>query len=105
MTERLPPVVETALYRIVQEALTNVIKHAQATRVDISLHRQAHMVRCSVCDNGVGYDVRTVAEARTRQGLGLLGIRERLEALGGTLAITSSPGQGTTLVVTIPLES
>jgi len=102
---RLPPLIETALYRIVQEALTNVTKHAQATRCKIQLQREARRIRCVIQDNGVGFDVPTVLAQRGERGLGLIGIRERLDALGGTLQLTSAPGQGTELSITIPLET
>lgn len=102
---RLPPQIETALYRIVQEALTNVTKHARSTRVNIRLGRKDRRVRCSVQDDGKGFDVDAVFGGRARRGLGLLGIRERVNALGGTLQITSAPRQGTELSVTIPVEA
>lgn len=102
---RLPPQTETALYRIVQEALTNVTKHACPTRVNIWLERDDRGVRCSVQDDGKGFDVAAVLGGQARRGLGLLGIRERVNALGGTLQITSAPSQGTELSVTIPVEA
>ncbi len=105
ITERLPPVVETALYRIVQEALTNVTKHAKATCTTVHVEREGRVVRCSVRDDGVGFDVSAASARRGEQGLGLIGIRERLDALGGTLQIASTPGQGTELVITISLEA
>lgn len=104
MTERLPPAVETALYRIVQEALTNVIKHAHATRAAISLWREQAQLHCSVEDDGAGFDPAVAADASGRRGLGLIGIRERLRELGGTLGIKSRPGRGATLSLEIPLE-
>lgn len=105
ITERLRPVIETALYRIVQEALTNVTKHAKATCAAVQVEREGRVVRCSVRDDGVGFDVSAASARRGEQGLGLIGIRERLDALGGTLQIASTPGQGTELVITIPLEA
>ncbi len=96
---RLPPEVETAIYRIVQEALTNVLRHAQATRVDVLLERRGDQVVAIVEDNGVGFD----AEAAQRSGrLGLLGMRERAEMLNGRLMIESAPGAGTTVFVEVP---
>jgi PAS domain S-box-containing protein len=101
---RLTPLVETAFYRSVQEALTNVGRHAQATRVLIEIRRGRGAVQCSVRDDGRGFDVSAVPSRRGEGGLGLIGIRERAAALGGTLAIRSAPGEGTELVITIPLE-
>lgn len=97
---RLPPAVETALYRIVQEALTNAAKHACAESVKIELACTPRKVSCSIRDNGVGFVPHSEGAV---QGLGLLGIRERLNALGGTLRLISGPGQGTTILADIPL--
>jgi len=95
---RLPPEVETALYRIVQESLTNIVKHARAGRVSILVGRKADSVTVVVEDDGVGFD-----PARTREeGLGLIGMRERVSLLGGRLAIESRPGAGTTFVAEVP---
>jgi len=102
---RLPPLIETALYRIVQEALTNVTKHARATRVMVRLRREASRIRCVIQDDGIGFDAPTVLARRGERGLGLIGIQERLFPLGGSLEITSSPGRGTALSITIPLET
>ena len=103
--KRLPHVIETALYRIVQEALTNVTKHAQATRVTVCLQREDQMVRCSIRDNGIGFDSAVVLAPRIERGLGFVGIQERLNSLGGKLQIVSFPGRGTELLITIPLET
>jgi signal transduction histidine kinase/CHASE1-domain containing sensor protein len=101
---RLAPPIETALYRIMQEGLTNIIKHAAATQVHLQLRRDKRMVHGLIHDNGAGFAVDQVMHRKGSQGLGLLGIRERLEALGGTLQITSAPGQGTTLQITLPVD-
>ena len=103
--ERLSPVLETALYRIIQEALTNVSRHAQAKHAGIRLWHAEHEVRCIVVDDGVGFDAEGVLRPGGHTGLGLMGMRERLAAVGGALAITTAPGRGTELVVTIPKES
>lgn len=100
LDRRLPPQIETALYRILQEALSNVSKHAQARRVDIRIRQAAGRLRCSVVDDGIGFD-----PTRAQPGLGLLGIRERLAALGGTLVTATKPGLGTRLAMKIPLGS
>jgi len=102
----LPLVVETTIYRIVQESLTNAMKHACASQVAIGLSRGARALRCVIRDNGRGFDVPTVLARRgTERGLGLPGILERVAALGGALHIGSSPGAGTQLDITIPLET
>ena len=98
---RLAPAVETALYRIMQEGLTNIAKHAAATHVDLRLWRDDERVHGLLRDDGVGFAVEHVLGQTGHRGLGLLGIQERLEALGGTLQITSAPGQGTTLQITL----
>ena len=96
---RLPPAVETNVYRIVQEALTNVVRHAQATRIDVLLEQRGDQMVAIVEDDGVGFD----AEAARQSGrLGLLGMRERAEMLGGTLAVESTPGSNTTIYVEVP---
>lgn len=103
--QRPPQHIETALYRIVQEALTNASKHARATQVRIQLRLEDGRVCCSVRDDGRGFDVTTTLAAHGERGLGLIGIQERAAALHGTLEIRSAAGQGTELLVTIPLES
>jgi PAS domain S-box-containing protein len=103
--KRLPAATETALYRIVQEVLTNVTKHAQATRVRIRFQRDGRLLRCSIRDNGVGFDVLAATTRRGSRGLGLIGIQERLNAVGGTLSIHSAPGSGTELIITTPAEA
>jgi two-component system, NarL family, sensor histidine kinase UhpB len=102
---RLPAAIETALYRIIQEALNNITRHAAARNVWIALDRNAKKIDCSIRDNGVGFNVPTRCQERGNRGLGLIGIQERLIAIGGTLHIESEPGSGTQLVITIPRES
>jgi len=99
-SDRLPAEIETALYRLVQEALTNVVKHAGAERVSILLTRGEGSVSAVVEDDGLGFAPGEVRE----DALGLLGMRERLELLGGTLAVESTPGEGTALVAHFPSE-
>ncbi|MBI4951912.1 MAG: ATP-binding protein [Myxococcales bacterium] len=101
---RLPPNVEIALYRIVQEALNNVVRHARASRATVELARTPGEVTCTVADNGVGFETTTLVQSGLDRGIGLLSIRERLQALSGTFTIRSSAGGGTELRVTIPLE-
>lgn len=95
---RLPLPVEVALYRIVQEALTNVIRHSQANRANIILRQSADAVWLTVTDDGVGFD-----PTRQHTGLGLVGIRERVSLLNGHLTLESAPDAGTHLTVEIPL--
>lgn len=97
---RLMPVVETALYRIVQEALTNVIRHAHATTASVVIERRSDRIRAIIEDDGCGFDPDTT---HGDGHLGLNGIRERAELLNGQLIIESAPGHGTTLYVEIPL--
>ncbi|MHB8649942.1 MAG: sensor histidine kinase [Gaiellaceae bacterium] len=96
--ERLPPEVETALYRIVQESLTNVVKHARARTVSIVLVRKPGAVAAVVEDDGEGFDPAGVR----RGGIGLEGMRERVGLLDGRLQVESTPGAGTTLVAEVP---
>ena len=102
--ERLPAASETALYRIVQEALTNVARHAEATRVSVILQTSESGVRAIVEDDGKGFDpdqlLRLPAVGRR---LGLLGMQERIALVGGTLTVESSPGYGTTVYARVPL--
>ena len=99
---RLPPDMETMIYRIVQEALTNVAKHARATEVSIWLERIEEWVRVRVIDNGVGFDATTLARRRARR-FGLVGIQERVDLMGGSFQILSGRGRGTELRVELPL--
>jgi two-component system, NarL family, sensor histidine kinase DevS len=96
---RLPAEIETALYRIVQEALTNVLKHAEATRVTIRLKLHERFVELVVQDNGAGFDPNAVRDG----GLGLVGMRERVALLGGRMMVDSSEGAGTMLKAEVPL--
>jgi len=96
---RLPPVVEITLYRIVQEALNNVLKHAQARSASIELKVGPQRVSCTIRDDGVGFAAERI---RHSDGLGLAGIRERLNALGGSLHFASRPKRGTALRAEVP---
>ena len=99
---RLMPEAERAIYRIVQEAMTNVARHAAATRVEIRMAEADGFVSVVVEDDGVGFDAREVERPGRQGGLGLLGIRERVSQLSGTVRIHSVIGRGTRLEVTIP---
>jgi signal transduction histidine kinase len=98
----LAPETATTVFRILQEALTNVARHAAATRVEIALDLSIEAVRLEVQDNGRGIDLSARAGARS---LGLLGMQERASACGGELTIDSRPGAGTVLILYIPRVS
>jgi signal transduction histidine kinase len=99
---RLASPVEVVLYRVVQEALTNASKHARASHVRVKVEQEGGKIWCSIRDDGVGFDVAAVLASAGAHGIGLIGIRERLAPLGGTLQVVSAPGRGTELLVTIP---
>jgi signal transduction histidine kinase len=96
----VPVPVETAVFRLVQESLTNISRHSGATRVLVELEEQPGVLRCRISDNGVGFDAARPPGA----GLGLVGIRDRLNALGATLTIRSTVDAGTELLAILPLE-
>ena len=98
----LSPLLATTLYRIVQEAFTNVTRHAKASQVQVTIQHELQTLRCSIKDNGVGFDVSSLSARIGDRGLGMIGIRERLKSVGGSLALVSTVGQGTELVITIP---
>jgi PAS domain S-box-containing protein len=98
--ERLTSRVETMMYRLAQEALNNVAKHARADHVDVALERGSEHVSLIVEDNGVGFDASN-PEA-VGEGLGLIGMRERAALVGANLQIESTPGRGTTVIVRVP---
>jgi signal transduction histidine kinase len=100
--ERLAPEVETSAYRIVQEALTNVAKHASATACRVYLQRLPTTVLITIEDDGVGCDAALVQRPGERRGLGLIGIRERVSELGGAMRLESAPGKGTRVTVELP---
>jgi signal transduction histidine kinase len=102
---RCAPTIETVLYRVIQEALTNITKHAHAKNAKIRLRKVAKNLHCLVHDDGVGFDVPSVYSSTIHNGLGLIGMRERLNAVGGTLEIDSRVGRGTDLIVKIPWRS
>ncbi|MGB9178625.1 MAG: CheR family methyltransferase [Pyrinomonadaceae bacterium] len=99
--ERPAPEVETNLYRIAQEALNNISKHAQASRADVLLERRDSSVVLIVEDNGVGFDLKD--KEQSDRGLGLLGMRERAGLIGGSLEIEAAPHQGTTIYARVPV--
>ena len=103
--ERLAPETEAGIYRIVQEALTNVAKHAQATTCRVFLQRLTNTVLVTIEDDGVGFRPEEVSVPGASRGIGLVGIRERVAQLRGELRLESGPGKGTRLTVEIPVHS
>jgi signal transduction histidine kinase len=102
LTERLPPPVEIVLFRIVQEGLTNIVRHARANSVSVRLLQQQEDVTLEICDDGVGFDPQSLeAPESDGRGLGLRGMRERAMILGGSLEIDSHVGRGTTVRIRV----
>jgi signal transduction histidine kinase len=101
--ERLPPALEIACFRIVQESLTNALRHAAATRIQVRATRRDDKLVLVVVDDGKGFDTAAVEAAGGRH-LGILGMQERVRARGGTLRITSRPGGGTRVEVEVPID-
>jgi len=96
----LPPHIENGLYRIAQEALNNSLKHAEATKVSISLQTQDGHVQLGIVDNGKGFDTEALQD---HGGLGMVSMRERVESMRGQYSITSRPGDGTRVWINVPL--
>ncbi len=106
LKERLPAEMETALYRIVQESLTNTARHANASRVRISLKGTDNAIKATIIDNGSGFDYEALLKNPGEgRGLGVAGMQERALLLNGTLQIDSEMGKGTKVVVYIPLSN
>jgi signal transduction histidine kinase len=102
--QRYPQSIETVMYRVAQEALNNVVKHADASTVAIRIeHKDGNLV-CAIADDGKGFSVEQVGAVGQERGFGLIGMRERLTHLGGSLRIESSPEEGTRITATIPLS-
>ena len=95
----LDPVIANGLFRVYQEAITNIVRHAKATRVSTTLRQSSSGIELGVTDNGQGFDART-----PRKTLGLLGMRERVNIMNGMFNIQSQPGRGTTVLITVPLK-
>jgi signal transduction histidine kinase len=94
---RLPPELEAGCFRVVQEAVTNALRHARATTIRVRLMSLGGELLLEVADDGAGFDPAT-----TTGGFGLTGMRERAELLGGALAVVSAPGRGTTITLRVP---
>jgi signal transduction histidine kinase len=99
------PALQTTIYRIFQESLTNVCRHAQATRVMVNIKRHGRRVTFTLADNGVGFDVNEVLSRNLDQrGLGLTAIQERVFLAGGKLQIWSQKARGTRITFTLPID-
>lgn len=104
LKERLQPSIETALYRIFQEALSNIVRHSEADRVNITLSQRDGVFEGEISDNGKGIDQEAGnLETDTSRGLGILGMQERVAQVGGTIELRSRPGEGTRISIRIPL--
>lgn len=102
---RLAPAIETALFRVVQEAINNIAQHSRATRAELHIEFDSTQVQVLVKDNGKGFDPAMVfATTNTQRGLGLIGMDERISAVGGKLTIHSIPREGTTIQLTVPIK-
>ncbi len=102
--EKLDTTKRTVLYRVAQEALTNVSRHARASRVEVSIQKLPDGVCMTVTDDGKSFQVERVSRGNGSKRLGLLGMRERLEMVGGSFGVESSPGRGTTITAQIPFR-
>jgi signal transduction histidine kinase len=101
----IPADLATTLFRALQEALANVAVHAHAAHVRVRLDDVENTIRCTIADDGLGFEPRAVFDAHGARGLGLIGIRENLRVLGGWLSVDSAPGRGTEVVITVPLPA
>jgi len=103
--EKLPPQIETAFYRITQEALNNIAKHAEATRVEVFLEQRDSMICASIMDNGKGFDMEKVLHPESPdRGFGIIGMQERASLLDGHINIQSRPGFGTHIRIEVPYQ-
>ena len=106
MSHRLTPELETVLYRVIQEALTNVARHSNATSCRVTLRRKEQVVQGVIEDNGQGFDSQKVMLSDEKgRGLGLHGMKERIELVGGSLEFAARPVKGTTIFIEAPLQS
>src|SRR5262249_42182595 len=104
--EKVPGHLGTMIYRVVQEALTNVAKHAQAGHVTVILNKHVDVVRLVIEDDGTGFDPSATARKMPdEQGFGIAGMRERATLVGGTLEVETSAGRGTTVYARVPLQA
>lgn len=106
LNERLSPLLELALFRVVQEAFNNVVRHARAKTVNVRIMQDEVLIQCAIQDDGVGFNPVAAwwRQKHKGQGLGLAGMRERIEGIGGIFQILSAPGDGTKLFISVPRE-
>jgi signal transduction histidine kinase len=105
LQDRLPPALETTMYRVFQEALSNVVRHAGAGRVQITLRKCDSVFEGEIADNGKGFALESInMNGKSSRGLGLLGMQERVAQCGGYMDIVSRPGSGTRIMVRLPLK-
>ncbi|MHB1390049.1 MAG: sensor histidine kinase [Thermoleophilia bacterium] len=104
MAERLSPEMETVLYRVVQEALTNVARHSAAANCRVSLQRRDGKIEAEITDDGKGFDSQTVMTSDHGGGLGLHGMKERIELVGGSMWLESRPGEGSKISLEVPIQ-
>jgi two-component system sensor histidine kinase UhpB len=102
LTPRLPLAIETTLFRIAQEALTNVTKHARASQVTVTLEAVGGEICLTIADNGTGFDPSSLHRTVERPGYGLMSMQERTNAVGGRFRVESTPEKGTRLIVEVP---
>ena len=101
----MPPDVETAIYRVVQEAINNIARHACARNVALTLEFANNRVEIQIVDDGKGFDSASSASAPNgKRGLGLMGMKERMSVIGGELHLQSQPGKGTAIHLIVPLQ-
>ena len=103
--EKLDMAQRTALFRVAQEALTNVARHAQASQVEVSIEKRGTALCLRIADDGKGLPLDSARNVKKKKRLGLLGMKERLEMVGGSFTIESVPGQGTAITALIPVET
>jgi signal transduction histidine kinase len=102
---RVPAQVETTLFRVIQEVVSNITRHAQASNVDVGLHFIKDVIEVQISDDGKGFDVQEAVSSKDRpRGLGLVGIKERIELVNGTADIRSRLGGGTEIDIKIKLN-
>ena len=99
----IPNEIEAVLYRIAQEGLTNILRHAHAAQVSLAVERYPLGIRMVIEDDGVGFDPANLGMANGKRHLGLISMKERAEILGGNLDIYTAPGKGTTILVQVPV--
>ncbi|OGL41385.1 MAG: hypothetical protein A2043_05300 [Candidatus Schekmanbacteria bacterium GWA2_38_9] len=101
---RLPTEIEIVIYRVVQEALANILKHSEARNACLLLENRGNLLKVIVEDNGKGFDVRKVMSSEIDGKLGLFGMQERINLISGDITIESTPGNGTNIYITVPID-